>query len=111
MREFSERTVSYFPNGSYRTAAARRVRSFNEEGLTPMVDVHGTCDARFGPVRDTPAAQLDSGNETGASIAVDVEGRTVVDIWGGWCDPGRARPWTENTITSVASLDPQWPLR
>jgi CubicO group peptidase (beta-lactamase class C family) len=103
MREFSERTVIYLSNGSYRTAAARRVRSFNEEGLTPMVDVRGTCDARFGPVRDTLAAQLDSGNETGASIAVDVDGRTVVDIWGGWCDPGRGRPWTENTITNVWS--------
>ena len=68
-----------------------------------MVDVQGTCDARFEPVRDVLAEQLDSGNDTGASIAVNVDGRTVADLWGGWCDPGHGRPWTENTITNVWS--------
>src|SRR5882757_6728957 len=68
-----------------------------------MVDVHGTCDPRFEPVRDVLAEQLESGNDTGASIAVDVGGRTMVDIWGGWCDPGHGRPWGENTITNVWS--------
>jgi len=68
-----------------------------------MADVQGTCDARFEPVRGVLAEQLESGNETGASIVVDVDGRTVVDIWGGWCDPGHARPWAENTITNVWS--------
>ena len=68
-----------------------------------MVDVQGTCDARFEPVRDVLAEQLDSGNDTGASVVVDVDGRTVLDLWGGWCDPGHGRPWTENTITNVWS--------
>lgn len=77
--------------------------SFNEEGLTPVVDVQGTCDARFEPVRDMLAGQLDSGNDTGASIAVDVDGRTVADLWGGWCDEEHRTPWTENTITNVWS--------
>ncbi len=77
--------------------------SFDEEGLTPMADVQGTCDARFEPVRDALAAQLDSGNELGASITVDAGGQTVADLWGGWCDAGRTRPWAENTITNVWS--------
>jgi CubicO group peptidase (beta-lactamase class C family) len=77
--------------------------SFNEEGLTPVVDVQGTCDVRFEPVRDVLAEQLDSGNDTGASIAVDVDGRTVADLWGGWCDEEHRTPWTENTITNVWS--------
>ena len=77
--------------------------SFNEEGLTPVVDVQGTCDARFEPVRDVLAEQLDSGNDTGASIAVNVNGRTVADLWGGWCDEEHRTPWTENTITNVWS--------
>jgi CubicO group peptidase (beta-lactamase class C family) len=68
-----------------------------------MADVQGTCDARFEPVRGVLAEQLESGNETGASIVVDVDGRTVADIWGGWCDPGHGRPWAENTITNVWS--------
>ena len=68
-----------------------------------MVDVQGTCDARFEPVRDVLAEQLDSGNDTGASIAVDVDGRTVADLWGGWCDEEHRTPWGENTITNVWS--------
>jgi CubicO group peptidase (beta-lactamase class C family) len=68
-----------------------------------LADVHGTCDARFEPVRGVLAEQLASGNETGASIVVDVDGRTVVDLWGGWRDPGHGRPWAENTITNVWS--------
>ena len=68
-----------------------------------MVDVQGTCDARFDPVRDVLAEQLDSGNDTGASIAVDVDGRTVADLWGGWCDEEHRTPWGENTITNVWS--------
>ncbi len=68
-----------------------------------MVDVQGTCDARFEPVRDVLAEQLDSGNDTGASIAVDVDGQTVADLWGGWCDEEHRTPWGENTITNVWS--------
>jgi CubicO group peptidase (beta-lactamase class C family) len=68
-----------------------------------MADVSGSCDARFEPVRDALAEQLDSGEEVGASIAVDIDGDTVVDIWGGWRDSDRRSPWTENTITNVWS--------
>jgi CubicO group peptidase (beta-lactamase class C family) len=68
-----------------------------------VVDVQGTCDARFEPVRDVLAEQLDSGNDLGASIAVDVDGQTVADLWGGWCDEEHRTPWSENTITNVWS--------
>ncbi len=68
-----------------------------------MVDVQGSCDARFEPVRGALAEHLASGNEMGASVVVDVDGRTVVDIWGGWCDAGHRTPWVENTITNVWS--------
>ncbi|SFU03015.1 CubicO group peptidase, beta-lactamase class C family [Geodermatophilus amargosae] len=67
-----------------------------------MAEVHGTCDDRFSGVRDALAAQLD-GDELGASIAVDVDGETVVDIWGGWRDEGRTTPWTQDTIVNVWS--------
>jgi CubicO group peptidase (beta-lactamase class C family) len=68
-----------------------------------MAEVSGTCDARFAPVRDALAECIDSGEELGASIAVDVDGDTVVDIWGGWRDEDRSTPWTEDTITNVWS--------
>ncbi len=65
--------------------------------------VSGICDARFEPVRDALAEQLSSGNELGASVVVDVDGTTVVDIWGGWSDAAHSAPWTEHTITNVWS--------
>ena len=67
-----------------------------------MAEVSGTCDARFAPVRDALAQQLEH-DELGASIVLDIDGETVVDIWGGWCDTERRRPWERDTITNVWS--------
>jgi CubicO group peptidase (beta-lactamase class C family) len=67
-----------------------------------MAEVMGTCDARFQPVRDALAEQLER-DELGAGIVLDIDGETVVDIWGGWCDTERRRPWEQDTITNVWS--------
>jgi CubicO group peptidase (beta-lactamase class C family) len=67
-----------------------------------MAEVMGTCDARFAPLRDALAEQLER-DELGASIVLDIDGETVVDIWGGWCDSQRRRPWERDTITNVWS--------
>ena len=68
-----------------------------------MADVHGRFDDRFAGVRDALAATLDSGADVGASVAVVLNGETVVDIWGGHADEARTTPWLENTITNVWS--------
>ena len=39
----------------------------------------------------------------GASVAVTLEGETVVDLWGGWRDRARTLPWEEDTIVNVYS--------
>jgi CubicO group peptidase (beta-lactamase class C family) len=46
-----------------------------------MAEVHGSCDDRFSGVREALERNLDT-EELGASIAVDLDGETVVDIWG-----------------------------
>jgi CubicO group peptidase (beta-lactamase class C family) len=63
----------------------------------------GTCSARFEPVRELFAAKLESGEDLGASVALNIDGEMVVDLWGGWADEARTVPWTENTITNVFS--------
>jgi CubicO group peptidase (beta-lactamase class C family) len=68
-----------------------------------MADVHGTCDSSFEGVREALANSLDAGTDVGASVAVLVEGQPVVDIWGGFADEGRSRPWGRDTITNVWS--------
>jgi CubicO group peptidase (beta-lactamase class C family) len=63
----------------------------------------GTCSARFDPVRELFAAKLESGEDLGASVALNIDGEMVVDLWGGWADEAHAVPWTEHTITNVFS--------
>src|SRR5438128_1841649 len=63
----------------------------------------GTCSARFDPLRELFAAKLESGEDLGASLAVNLDGKMVLDLWGGWADEARTAPWTENTIACVFS--------
>ena len=63
----------------------------------------GTCSARFDPLRELFAAKLESGEDLGASLAVNIDGEMVVDLWGGWADEARTAPWAENTIANVFS--------
>ncbi len=63
----------------------------------------GTCSGRFDPLRELFKAKLESGEDLGASLAVNIDGEMVVDLWGGWADEARTVPWTENTITCVFS--------
>lgn len=68
-----------------------------------MSTVHGGCDPRFDGVREALEGLLDSGEELGASVVVDIGGSTVIDLWGGWCDEERTRPWESDTIVNVWS--------
>jgi CubicO group peptidase (beta-lactamase class C family) len=63
----------------------------------------GTCSDRFHPLRELFKAKLESGEDLGASVALNIDGETVVDLWGGWADLSRTVPWTEHTITNVFS--------
>ncbi len=42
--------------------------------------------------------------DVGAAVAVVVGGTPVVDLWGGWLDAGRTRPWGRDSIVNVWSL-------
>ena len=66
-----------------------------------MVD--GTCDARFAAVRETFTANCDDG-EIGAACAVTIDGRTVIDLWGGWADAAETRPWRSDTLVNAYSV-------
>jgi CubicO group peptidase (beta-lactamase class C family) len=69
-----------------------------------MTEVNGTVSPAFEPVRHAVAEQLRSGAEVGLSLAVDVDGRRVVDLWGGHRDAARTGPWQRDTITNVWSI-------
>ena len=64
----------------------------------------GACSARFEPVRRAFEAGFARHGELGASVAVVVDGETVVDLWGGHCDEARTQPWERDTLTTVFSI-------
>ena len=68
-----------------------------------MAEIHGTCDERFEVAREVLSGALDAGDDLGASVAVTLDGEPVVDLWGGWADVARERPWGRDTITNVWS--------
>ncbi|MEW2251067.1 serine hydrolase domain-containing protein [Streptomyces sp. NPDC006975] len=65
--------------------------------------VHGHCDPRFTAVREAFEENFRQRGELGAAVAVTVGGVTVVDLWGGWADAARTRPWERDTVVNVWS--------
>lgn len=68
-----------------------------------MADIHGSLDPRFARMGEILSANIDSGADVGASVAVMHEGELVVDIWGGWVDEAHSAPWQSDTLTNVWS--------
>jgi CubicO group peptidase (beta-lactamase class C family) len=68
-----------------------------------MADSHGVCTEQFCAVRDLFDRHLDNGEDVGASVAVFVDGQPVVDMWGGYFDQARTRPWEKDTIVNTFS--------
>jgi len=67
------------------------------------VEVHGLAGPRFASVRDVFAGNLASGADVGACFTATVEGETVVDLWGGFADEAKTRPWEKDTLVNVYS--------
>jgi CubicO group peptidase (beta-lactamase class C family) len=67
------------------------------------IEIHGHCAKGFEGVRDTLAASFERGEELGASVAIDVAGETVVDLWAGYADAAETRSWEHGTIANVYS--------
>ncbi|QJU55891.1 beta-lactamase family protein [Herbiconiux sp. SALV-R1] len=65
--------------------------------------VQGIADPRFEKVRALLEENIRSGAEVGASLAVDFGGEMIVDLWGGYADAARTKPWTRDTIVNVWS--------
>ena len=67
------------------------------------LEIQGRCDTRFKRVRELFEAGFESGAELGAGLNVVVEGREVIDLWGGYADKDRTRPWRRDTLANVYS--------
>ncbi len=71
--------------------------------MSRATPIDGTCAPRFARVRDTFVQNLENGLDVGASVAVNLGGELVVDLWGGHQDAELTRPWERDTIVNVYS--------
>jgi len=61
----------------------------------------GTVEPGFEPVREVFEHAIS--NELGAAVSAYIDGRKVVDLWGGWADAERTREWEHDTIACTFS--------
>ncbi len=64
----------------------------------------GRYDPAFRPVVDAFLQNHVDGEEVGSAVSILVDGRPVVDIWGGWTDATRTHPWSSDTIVCMMSV-------
>ena len=62
------------------------------------VELQGTSVVQFEPVRAAFERHFKEYDEVGASVGVTLGGETVVDLWGGWCDAAKTRPWQQESV-------------
>ena len=62
-------------------------------------EIEGHVDSGFEGVRDAFVANFANNAEVGAAFSLYVEGKKVVDIWGGVADVKTGRPYTEDDPT------------
>ena len=65
--------------------------------------ISGYCEDNFIEARDIFEKSISSGFELGGSIAVEVQGKKVIDLWGGYLDHTQSKAWEENTLVNVFS--------
>ena len=71
--------------------------------MSEAAPIGGYCDPRFEAVRRAFEANVSGGGDIGAGLSVYLHGDPVVDLWGGWMDRERTRPWERNTLCTVYS--------
>jgi CubicO group peptidase (beta-lactamase class C family) len=71
--------------------------------MTTATEIHGICKPGYERVREAFARNFEEHGEVGAALTLVVDGETVVDLWGGYADGARTRPWQEDTIANTFS--------
>lgn len=69
----------------------------------PGHEVHGFCAPGFERVRDAFLQNFIDGDELGASLAIEIAGQPVLDLWGGYADAARSQPWQQDSVSVVFS--------
>lgn len=67
------------------------------------MEVHGACDPKFQLVQQEFEKNFRERGEVGASVCITLQGKTIVDLWGGMARADTQTPWTTDTVSIVFS--------
>lgn len=66
--------------------------------------LQGRVDPAFAKVVEAFSENFQHEDEVGAACSVMVQGRNVVDLWGGWRNSAQTLPWEEHTTVCMMSV-------
>ena len=66
--------------------------------------VEGFCDPAFSSLEEIFAKAIKSGFDDGAGFALEVEGKVVLNLWGGFSDKDHQKKWQKDTLVNVFSV-------
>jgi CubicO group peptidase (beta-lactamase class C family) len=76
--------------------------------IIEIFPVAGSVAAGFEPVRAAFEANFTRRGEVGAAVHVRLDGKPVVDLWGGATQAAGTHPWTPDTLVNVWSTTKGW---
>ena len=68
--------------------------------MSKDIEIQGFCDDRFEAVKTVFMKNFKMGRDVGASFAATIDGDFVIDMWAGYADAAKTRPWEENIFGS-----------
>jgi len=71
--------------------------------MAKKIEINGFCDDQFEHVKEVFAANFKPDLDVGASLALTINGKYVIDIWAGYADEAQTKPWEKDTIVNVYS--------
>ncbi len=74
-----------------------------QEQRLPAGAVAGICEAGFELVEQVFRHSLKQ-DQGGGAVCVYLDGRKVIDLWGGFRDASGTKPWTTDTVSCVMSV-------
>ena len=67
------------------------------------MEIHGRCDPQFSKVKETFEKLYQEDREIGSCFAVYKDGKPLIDLWGGFQDKEKTKPWQKDNLVTVYS--------
>jgi len=67
------------------------------------MEIHGECDPQFSKVKEAFEKLYQEDREIGSCFAVYKDGKPLIDLWGGFQDKEKTKPWQKDNLVTVYS--------